>query len=148
MDLDTAFKTYAAAFERSFAADDWKFVQDLLAADAIWIVHGGPPPLGGAHQGSSAVIGAIRESCNRFDRRFDSREPRLVDGPHSFPGGVYFTWKVIYRRDGLPAFVLEGEEWDSFHDGKLELHRERLWNSGDALRYLDAHDGALRPVAR
>ena len=140
------FGAYALAFEKSYAADDWKVVGDQLTQDAIWAVEGAPPPFGGVAQGHAAVLQAIQQSCSSFDRRFDLREPRIVAGPTPIPGGVHFSFVVTYRRTGLPPFELRGEEWDFFRDGKLEFHREKLANVADGLEYLERHAKQLLPM--
>jgi hypothetical protein len=144
-DLES-FREYALAFEAGYASDDWKTVDAHLSDDAVWVVAGVPPPLGGISQGRPAVLRAIKESCDYFDRRFDIRDPRIVDGPTQIPGGVHFTWIVTYRREGLPPFELHGEEWDFFHDGKLDFHREKFTNLPEAVEYLKRHSGGLLPA--
>lgn len=145
-DLVQAFQEYALAFEKSYAADDWSDVAACLAPDVIWALGGAPPPLGGAWQGPEAVLGAIRASVGSFDRRFDAREPRILEGPTVIPGGVHLSWVVTYRRDGLPPFELVGEEWDFFRDGKLEFHRERIANAAETLAFLQRHAERLLPA--
>lgn len=140
-----AFFAFALAFEKGFAGDDWRLVEPQLADDVAWIVADMPDPIGGVHQGAKATLAAIAASCDAFDRRFDAREPRILDGPTPIPGGVHLTWVVTYRRAGLPPFELRGEEWDLFRDGKLELHRERMENLGDGLDYIRKHEQELLP---
>lgn len=138
---------YAGAFEEAFAAHDWKILESHLTEDVGWSVHGAAAPFGGTCQGRDDVLAAIRESCSGFDHRFDLRTPELAEGPHVIPGGVHFTWVVTYARTGLPDFVLRGEEWDLFRDGRLEFHREKLWNGDEAYEYLALHGASLRPEA-
>lgn len=140
-----AFFQFALAFEKCLAANDWRDLAPRLADGVVWIVDGMPDPVGGVHEGARATLGAIAASCDAFDRRFDSREPQILAGPTPIPGGVHLAWLVTYRRAGLPAFELRGEEWDFFRDGKLELHRERMSNLDDALELVRAHEAALRP---
>jgi hypothetical protein len=142
-----AFYAYAMAFEQGFASRDWKAtVAPRMTDDTVWIVEGAPPPAGGLSQGLEPVLDAIRKSCDSFDRRFDVRDPHIVEGPTPIPGGIHMTWIVTYRRDGLPDFVLRGEEWDFFRDGKLELHREKLHNVDEAMAFVTRHADALLPA--
>jgi hypothetical protein len=140
-----SFRAYALAFEAGYESDDWNTVDAHLTDDALWVVAGAPPPFGGVSQGREAILRAIKESCDNFDRRFDVREPRIVDGPTRIPGGVHFTWIVTYRRHDLPPFELHGEEWDFFRDSKLEFHREKFTNLSEAVEYLKRHSGNLLP---
>jgi hypothetical protein len=143
-----AFQKYALAFEAGYASRDWKAtVGPCLTDDHVWLVEGAGPPAGGLTQGRDAVLEAIRRSCDFFDRRFDVRAPQIVDGPTPIPGGIHMTWVVTYRRDGLPDFVLRGEEWDFFADGKLEMHREKLHNVPEAMAFLARHAKELLPVS-
>lgn len=144
-DTLSAFYAYAQAFEAGYAADDWQIVDRQLSDDIGWAVGGVAPPLGGVWHGRAATLQAIRQSCGSFDRRFDARQPRIVDGPRPIPGGVHFVFVVTYRRAGLPPVELEGVEWDFFRDGKLEFHRERLLNVPTLLQYLERHGAHLLP---
>jgi hypothetical protein len=141
-----AFQAYAMAFEAGYASGDWKgTVGPCMDDDVVWSVAGVAPPFGGVWQGRDDVLGAIQFSTDHFDHRFDAREPRILEGPTAFPGGIYMRWAVTYRREGLPPFELLGEEWDFFRDGKLELHRERFANPDETLAYLKRHGSELRP---
>jgi ketosteroid isomerase-like protein len=143
-DVMQAFQKYAMAFEAGYASGDWKgTVGPCLADDVLWTAPGAPPPFGGVHHGHDAVLDQIRATTEAFDRRFDAREPRIVEGPTEIPGGIHMSWAVTYRRDGCPPLELLGEEWDFFHDGKLELHRERIWNLEESAAYLRKHEAKL-----
>jgi hypothetical protein len=147
-EMTQAFVKYAHAFEDGFASRDWKgTVGPCMTDDTVWIVEGAGPPAGGLAQGRDAVLAAIRRSCDFFDRRFDVREPHAVEGPTPIPGGVHLAWRVVYRRAGLPDFVLTGEEWDFFREGRLELHREKLHNADEASAFLTRHAAGLLPNA-
>ena len=141
-----AFLAYAESFEKSIATDDWSHVDRQTHDQIVWNV-AGSPPIGGVYAGREATMGAIRASVAAFDRRFDAREPRILVGPTPIPGGIHMTWAVTYRREGLPDFVLKGEEWDLFRDGKLILHREVIHNEAELFAYLAKHAAKLRPAA-
>jgi len=147
-DHTEAFFHLALAFEKGFAADDWRVLEPQFADDVVWIVADMPDPIGGVHRGAKATLGAIAASCDAFDRCFDARAPRILEGPTPIPGGVHLTWVVTYRRTGLAPFELRGEEWDFFRDGKLELHRERMENLADGLEHVRKHDKALLPALK
>lgn len=139
------FGRFALAFEQSFSSEDWTPVAEHVTDDLVWIVRGPHEPLAGTFVGRDAAIAAVDESCAAFDRRFDRRDPKILVGPTPIPGGVHLTWEVTYSRAGVEPFVLRGEEWDFFRDGKLELHRECIHNTGELYDYLARHGGALRP---
>ena len=142
-----SFFDYAAAFEAAYSADDWQLVAPHLTDDIVSVVEDVPQPVGGRHEGRDAVLDAFRTSCASFDRRFDVREPRLVEGPLRLgDDGVYFTYVVTYRREGLPPCELHGEEWDHFRDGMLVRDRERFTRVDEVLAVIAQHDAALRPL--
>jgi hypothetical protein len=142
-DPTAAFLAYAEAFEAGYASRDWKHVDERVTDDVVWSLDNLPPPMGGTHVGRKNVLEAIRQSTERFDRRFDHREPRILEGPREIPGGIHMTWAVTYRREGLEPFVLLGEEWDLFRDGRLSLHRESIHNMDEAWAYLGRHAASL-----
>ncbi len=141
-----AFIQFADSFERAYASEDWSLVEARFSDDIIWAVTGVEPPVGGAFVGPAAALAAVTHSCNSFDKRFDRRMPRATEGPIPIPGGVFFRWDVIYRREGVPDFRLYGEEWDFFRDGKLEFHRERLINAPELLEHIERYNDALLPA--
>lgn len=141
-----AFVDYASAFERAYAANDWTLVAPLLDENVSWVIDNAPQPIGGAYAGRGAALAAMARSCNHFDRRFDRRLPRIVEGPVAIPGGIYMRWLVDYCRDGLPILELQGEEWDFFCDGQLVHHRETFANLDEVQAYLRQHEAALLPA--
>ncbi len=141
-----AFMIYAEAFEVGFASRDWQIVDDLMADDVTWTLEGLPKPMGGTEVGRKAVIAKIRESVDSFDRRFDLRKPEMTSPPTAIPSGIHLPWQVTYTRHGLPPFILRGEEWDLFCDGKMTMHYERFHNTEEMDCYLQRHAGALLPV--
>jgi hypothetical protein len=140
-----AFMKYATAFEEGFAADDWHRVDVLFDDEIAWAVGGLPAAESFLAQGRSDVAATIKRSVDAFDRRFDRREPTPTSPPVAIPGGVHLEWTVTYTREGLPPFVLRGEEWDLFRDDKLVMHYEQIHNGAEALAYIARHDAALLP---
>ena len=141
-----SFMAYAEAFEIGHATRDWKVVGDLFADDITWILDGLAPPIGGTHVGRQDVLDGIRSSVASIDRRFDLREPEATSPPVAFADGVYLPWRITYTRAGLPPFILTGQEWDIFQDGKMVLHYERLNNTKELNVYLTQHNDALLPA--
>lgn len=140
------FWKYAAAFEEAYAQDDWAMVDTLFDENITWAVAGLPPELLYAGQGRENTSDAISDIVATLDRRFDNRVPRLTQGPTAIPGGVHFEFTVTYTRLDLPPFVLRGEEWDVFRDGKIAMHFEVTHNGMEAAEYLTKHNSQLIPV--
>ena len=139
-----AFAAYAEAFEKSYATDDWSFVDRLTHDEIVWIGAGAPPPFGGVWSGRKDALAQMKTSVDAFDRRFDARIPKLLTGPTPIPGGIHMTWVVKYQRQGLPDLDLRGEEWDLFENGKLVLHREVIHNAAETAEYLAKHGAKLK----
>ena len=142
----TAFMQYASAFEEGFAADDWHLVDGLFGDDVAWSVGGLPASELFQAQGRDRVAATIKRSVDAFDRRFDGRAPQPSKPPVEIPGGIHLEWTVTYTRAGLPPFVLRGEEWDLFRDGKLVMHHEQIHNGPEAFAYMTRHHDALLPA--
>ena len=141
------FMRYAAAFEDAFAARDFGILGEHLAPDVDWILSGAPQGFGIMAAGKEAVLEAIQDSCESMDYRFDRRVPKVVDGPTAIPGGIHMTWRITFQRKDLSDFQLFGEEWDLFRNGKLESHRERIWNFGEAIKHVIDSGDRLRATS-
>jgi hypothetical protein len=139
-----SFVDYATAFEVGYAKNDWAVVDALLTDDIVWAVAGTKSKVGGAFEGRADVIEAIAYSTNTYDRRFQKRTP-FSESQLVIPHGVYFPFTVTYTSEGLPPFVLHGEEWDLFRDGKLSMHYEILHNADALEAFIAEHEVKLEP---
>ena len=138
------FAAYAAAFEKSYASDDWSLVEPFFTEDAVYEIDVGPP-LGGRFEGRAAILAYFGDILDRFDRRFASRELALLEGPRETADSVWIRGSATYRAPGVPEFTLELEETVRF-DGericRLEDHYEPEMERALA-DYLKAHGGKL-----
>ncbi len=107
------FGAYAAAFEKAVVNDDWSLVEPFFTADAIYEV-GLDPPMGGCFEGRAAILVYFKQVLDQFDRRFESREIALLDGPKEDGQSVWIRGSATYRATGVPEFVLELEETATF----------------------------------
>ena len=82
-------------------------------------------PFDGRWEGRAAVLAALKESLDGFDRRCDSRTPEIVEGPVEKDGGVRIGFRVVYTLDGAPDFVLEGEETARFEGDRIRHLEDR-----------------------
>ena len=120
------FAAYAAAFEKAFVSDDWSQVEPFFREDAVYDV---PldPPMGGRFEGRAAILAYFKDVLDRFDRRFESREIALLEGPTEDGDSVWIRGTATYRAKGVPKFVLELEETVHFEGDRirrLEDHYE------------------------
>jgi len=134
------FAAYAAAFEESFASDDWSFVEPFFTEAAVYEVDL-DPPMGGRFEGRKAILGYFKQVLDGFDRRFASRELALLEGPKEEGDSVWIRGSATYRAPGVPAYVLELKEVVRFEGDRiyrLEDHYQPAMKQGIS-DYLKAH---------
>ena len=90
------FFAYAAAFEKAYASDDWSRVEPYFHDDAVYD-SGMGAPLGGRLEGRAAILAYFKRVLDRFDRRFESRELALLDGPRTTGDSVWIRGRATYR---------------------------------------------------
>jgi len=117
------FAQYAAAFEKAYASDDWSLIEPYFTEDAVYEVKDLPPPLGGRLEGRDAILAYFPRVLDAFDRRFATREVRVVDGPHEEQDSVWVKGGAAYTATGAP-------------DLDFELV-EQAWFDGDRIRRLE-----------
>jgi ketosteroid isomerase-like protein len=118
------FAAYAAAFEKAFASDDWSGVEPFFTDDAVYEV-GLAPPLGGRFEGRAAILAYFKDVLDRFDRRFETREVGLLDGPKEDGDAVWLRGSATYRAAGVPELVLELEETAQFEGERIRRLEDR-----------------------
>jgi len=135
---------YAAAFEKAFESDDWSPVRDFFAEDAVYDA-GSDRFLGGRFEGRDAIVRYFKAVLDGFDRRFESRELAVIEGPIEEGASVRIRGSATYRAPGVPDLVLVLDEIITYADGLIVRLEDRY---DDAMRrefdaYLDAHGGTL-----
>jgi len=138
------FAAYAAAFEKSFESDDWSLVEPFFAEGAVYQV-ALDPPMGGRFVGRAAILAYFKEVLDRFDRRFESREVALLEGPKQEGDAVWIRGSATYRAPGVPPFVLELEEIAHFEGDRIRLLEDRYQPAmlESISAYLKAHGDEL-----
>jgi hypothetical protein len=147
MDLIERFGEYAAAFEVAFEKDDWSVVEPFFGEDAVYELVGGPP-FEGRIEGCKAVLDYLKGSLDTFDRRFDTRELGLVEGPELRDGAVWVRFRVTYRVQGAPPLVLDGEETARFEGDRIRRLEDRFAEgvSPRTLKWMEEHGAKLKPA--
>ena len=140
-DTIARYHAYAAAFEAAYASDDWSRLEPYFTPDAVADLNGT------VVRGRDAVLTAFHTAVTIFDRRFDARRLRLVEGPTREGGRVHTKAAAVYERAGLPALELRGEEWFTFAGDRICHHVDRVLNLPDVMAFLASHAAALRPFA-
>ena len=118
MSISAYFATYAAAFEKAYVSDDWSTVEPFLTEEAVYEV-ALDPPMGGRFEGRAAILAYFKAVLDRFDRRFESREITLLEGPKEDGESVWIRGSATYRAKGVPDFVLELEETVYFEGDRI-----------------------------
>jgi hypothetical protein len=120
------FAAYAAAFEKAYASDDWTQLEPFFTENAVYAA-GIEPPVGGTIEGREQVFAFFKQVTDRFDKRFESREIALLEGPQEEGDGVWIRGSASYRAPGVPTLVLRLKEIARFEGDriyKLEDHFE------------------------
>jgi len=112
------FGAYAAAFEESYASDDWSLVEPFFADDAVYEA-GIDLFMGGRFEGRPAILSYFKAVLDGFDRRFASRELELLEGPFEEGQTLRFSGSATYRAEGVPDLVLVLEEIVTFEDDRI-----------------------------
>jgi len=144
MSMTANFAAYAAAFEKAYISDEWSVVEPFFTEDAIYEV-ALDPPMGGRFEGRDAILSYFKVVLDRFDRRFESREIALLEGPKEDGKSVWIRGRATYRAKGVPDFVLDLEETATYEGDRicrLEDHYEPAMKQTIAT-YLTEHGEKL-----
>lgn len=107
------FQAYAAAFEESYADDDWQRLEIYFTADAIYA-----PGDGTEAVGRDQVLARLRDGVNGLDRRFDSRVLEATP-PSSQGDTVSLSWQLTLSITGTPDVIATGVEHATYTNGTI-----------------------------
>ena len=140
------FQAYAAAFEEVYTNDDWSLLEPFFAEDAVYETLA-DPPFGALLEGRDTIFSELKKTLDTFDRRFESRELELLEGPAERDGGVWIRWRAIYRAGTAPALTMEGEETATFEGDRIVRLEDRFppETSKEAIRWFEEYGSQLRP---
>ena len=112
----STFMAYAAAFEQTFADDNWQRLEPFFTEDATYEVSGLPG--GGLMQGRDQIFRGIKKSLDGFDRRMTSRQIVPTAAPTETANRVTLQGLVRYVRDGAPV-EMQATIVVEFADGRI-----------------------------
>ena len=124
------FAEYAAAFEETFADDDWGRLEPYFTEDAIYAVTGGPP-FGGRWEGRKQLLQQLCKSVNEVDRTFDERFLELLGTPTIGENTFEVSWRGTYTKAGCPDLVFEGTERATFEGDRIRLLEDVIEDNVD-----------------
>ena len=147
MDSNQKFLEYARAFEEAYRSGDWPILEPFFTEDAVYEVLA-EPPFGACHEGREAILQSFKKSVDNFDRRFDSRQVELVQGPEEKDGATWISWRATYRAEGVPDLVLLGEERAWFAGGYIQRLEDRFATgiAAQTITYLRTYEENLKPA--
>ncbi len=147
MSLTERFAQYAAAFEEVYKKDDWSLLDEYFTEDAVYETFA-DPPFGGVLEGRDAIFSQLKTILDTFDRRFESRDLELLDGPNEQDGAVWVRWRVVYRVGTAPALVVEGEETANFEGDRIRRLEDRFTDESvkEVTRWLEEHGSQMKPA--
>jgi hypothetical protein len=116
------FAQYAAAFEESYASDDWAALEPFFAENAVYDT-GSALFFGGRCDGRDEILGYFKRVLDGFDRRFERRDLSLLEGPFEEGPTVRIRGSATYRAAGVPELVLILEEHVTFEGDRI-IHLE------------------------
>ena len=149
MDPFSRFREYAASFEEVVKTDDWSLLEPYFAEDAVYEVIGGEP-FGGLHEGRDAILAHMKRSLDGFDRRFDTRQLEILEGPALSEGAVWFRWRITYVSEGLPELVIDGQESVTIDNDLIVRLEDRFppHMTGITQAWFNAYGDKLPPAGR
>ena len=119
------FQAYAAAFEETYADDDWQRLEKYFTTDAVYA-----PGDGTEAVGRDQVLARLREGVNGLDRRFDSRALHATP-PSSEGDTVSLSWQLTLSKTGAPDLTATGVEHATYTDGAIS-RIEDVFDEGTA----------------
>ncbi len=146
MDPIARFQDYAAAFEQVYKSDDWSLLEPYFTEDAVYEIFGGEP-FAGKHEGRDALLAHLKRSVDGFDRRFETRELEILEGPELEGNSVWLRWRGSYRSPGLPELVIDGEETAVFEGDRIRRLEDRFPPEASPIMeaWFKANGSRLRP---
>jgi hypothetical protein len=123
MGLADRYREYAQAFEDAYADDDWSRLEAYFTEDAVYDGGEGPDAV---VRGRGPLLERLKAGVDAFDRRFDTRQLRFVDGPKEDSGRVRVKWEFECTKSGLPALVICGAETAEFEGDRIKLLRDEF----------------------
>jgi len=131
------FMAYAAAFEQTFADDDWSRLEPFFTEDVRYEVSGLP----GACKlsGREAVFRGIKKSLDGFDRRMTVRQIVPTAPPSEADGRVTLHGFVRYQREGTPPIELHATIVVDFAGERISHMHDTFTLDGPAMAWLGRH---------
>lgn len=116
-DVMAVFGAFAAAFEETYADDNWERLRQYVDDAAVYEVEGAGFDC--RLEGPDAIFAGIKKSLDGFDRQLDSRAIELLGDPVIDGDTVTLEWAVTYTKEDALDFVLRGRTQASIADSRI-----------------------------
>ena len=135
------FESYAAAFEETFADDNWDRLAPFFHPEAVYVVEGLSVPC--TLHGRDAILRGMRRSLDGLDRKMDQRtivlsQPLAEQGDH-----VTLVGCVRYQRASSPPVELRATIVATYVDGRIAHLHDTFQLDRPALLWLRTHAADL-----
>lgn len=139
MSIVDRYLEYAAAFEETYADDDWTRIEPFFTEDAVY--EGGPDDA----RGRAAVLAKLKGGIDTFDRNMDSRTPDFQT-PTADGDTVLMNWTVTYAKSDCPDLAISGRETAVFEGDRIALLRDEFDPAAEAAmgEWMAAHGAKLQ----
>jgi SnoaL-like domain len=131
------FLAYAAAFEQTFADDDWHRLEPFFTDDAVYIVTGLGQPT--ELHGRDAILRGIKKSLDGFDRKMARREIIPTAPPSEAGDTVTLRGLVRYQRAASPVAELHAVIVARFDRDRIAYMHDTFTLDATATAWLGAH---------
>jgi hypothetical protein len=132
---------YAAAFEQTFADDDWSRLAPYFTEDVTYQVSGLPAAC--TIHGRDAMFAGMKKSIDGFDRKMTKRKIVPSAPPVENGDTVSFQGYVTYQRPGTPPIDLHATLVAEFDGDKICRMHDTFALDGAAIQWLVKHASDL-----
>lgn len=129
-----SFFAYAAAFEQTYADDNWERLRPFFATDAVYEVVGGP--MACRIEGVDSILDGMKKSLDGLDRRCDRRFIDLTDGPEIEGDTLRISWTAGYEIGDSPRGQFSGKSEATLRDGQIVELRD-LYDDASMARFAE-----------
>jgi SnoaL-like domain len=135
------FLAYAAAFEQTFADDDWRRLEPFFTDDAVYAVAGLPAAC--ELRGREHILRGMRKSLDGFDRKMTRREIAPTAPPSEDGDRVTLIGLVRYQRGESPPIELRATIVATFDGDRISHMRDTFTLDAAAIAWLGHHAADL-----
>ena len=136
------FTSYAAAFEETYADDDWGRLEPFFVEDAVYQVSGLAAPC--VLRGRDAIFRGIKKSLDGFDRKLDGRKIIPTGPPEASGDRLTLHGMVRYRKAGAPDLELHATIVVEFEGDRIRhMHDAFRTDDREAAAWFASHGAGL-----